>query len=78
MEVALSAGSDTSDLLGGFEQLEPARAAQARSVPSVPSHLGPALGSRCEICTGSASLWHPSGQVPKSNFVFVLNEVALT
>lgn len=28
MEVALSAGSDTADLLGGFEQLEPARAAQ--------------------------------------------------
>jgi hypothetical protein len=27
-EVALSAGSDTADLLGGFEQLEPARAAQ--------------------------------------------------
>jgi hypothetical protein len=41
-EVALSAGSDTADLLGGFEQLEPARAVQVLST-SAP----------CRICTCS-------------------------
>ena len=28
VEVALTAGSDTSDILGGFEQVEPARKLQ--------------------------------------------------
>ena len=30
VEVALTAGSDTSDILGGFEQLEPRRKVQVR------------------------------------------------
>lgn len=29
-EIALTAGSDTSDILGGFEQLEPKRRIQVR------------------------------------------------
>lgn len=30
LEIALTAGTDTSDLLGGFEQLEPSRKVQVR------------------------------------------------
>ena len=37
VEVALTSSTDTSDLLGGFEQLEPCRQLQASFLCSIPA-----------------------------------------
>ena len=52
VEVALTAGTDTSDILGGFEQLEPRRRIQARPAP-MPS---PKKGVLCISCNCCSSL----------------------
>ena len=62
VEVALSGGTDTSDLLGGFEQLEPSRRLQVVLMSGLASQAAHAVSSEKGCCVlNQSSLYFPLG-----------------
>ena len=54
VELALSGGTDTSDLLGGFEQLEPSRRLQVVPISGLHSNMGMLWGLKWDaVCSNS-------------------------